>query len=260
MPYSIFGLPIAGGGISAALTAIERLLGTGGRHLVVTANPEILTYARLHPAYWNILRNADLLVPDGTGVILASWLSPDPLRGGRVTGVDLTIALAKIAKRDNLSILIVGQSESIMKKATHKIGLLSHNNTIKYAVGPLFSNTDAFPLASKANELLINLIAANKPHILLVGFGHPKQEMWLGHYLSSLPTCIGIGVGGTFDYLADLSSRAPAWVRSVGFEWLWRLFMEPRRLPRIVTAVVYFPILIIWDFLNKLFHVEQAGK
>ena len=60
-----------------------------------------------------------------------------------VHGVDLTIELAKIAKRDNLSMLIVGQSESIMKKATHKIGLLSGNNTIKYAVGPPFSNTDA---------------------------------------------------------------------------------------------------------------------
>jgi N-acetylglucosaminyldiphosphoundecaprenol N-acetyl-beta-D-mannosaminyltransferase len=89
------------------------------------------------------------------------------------------------------------------------------------------------------------------PEILLVGFGHPKQERWIANNLHQFPSVkIVVGVGGTFDVWAGRIFRAPKWLRALGLEWLWRLMQEPKRFRRIWNAVIVFP----YAWLVSYFH------
>lgn len=84
------------------------------------------------------------------------------------------------------------------------------------------------------------------PDILLVAFGHPKQELWIEKHLNEFPSLKAVvGVGGTFDYWSGSKKRAPLTLRAFGLEWLWRLICEPKRWKRILNAVIVFPVLAI---------------
>jgi N-acetylglucosaminyldiphosphoundecaprenol N-acetyl-beta-D-mannosaminyltransferase len=84
------------------------------------------------------------------------------------------------------------------------------------------------------------LIAAARPDVLLVAYGHPAQDLWIARNQPQLRVPVAIGVGGVFDYLAGVLPRAPHWMRWLGLEWLYRLLRQPRRWRRILTAVPRF--------------------
>lgn len=254
----IFGLTIQDIGLSRALETIQGFLRTGARHLVVTANPEILVYAKQHPGYHGALHQASLILPDGVGLVAVSWLIGQPILSGRVTGVDLAEQLVKLSTSGNFSVFLVGERNEVLQKATqYFINKYEKVNIVSYVNGPIFTPDSTFPLTNETNDKLLQQIREKKPDLLLVGFGHPKQELWLSHYLPSLPVKVGIGIGGSFDYFAGAVARAPGAIRSLGLEWLWRLIIQPWRWKRITTAVVIFPCLAIFEALAGLFHVEQ---
>jgi N-acetylglucosaminyldiphosphoundecaprenol N-acetyl-beta-D-mannosaminyltransferase len=96
-------------------------------------------------------------------------------------------------------------------------------------------------------------LAAYAPELLLVAFGHPKQEMWIARHLPDLPSVkVAVGIGGTLDYWSGAKKRAPQFLRSLGLEWFWRLMQEPKRWRRIFDAVVVFPSLVLWDKIRKV--------
>ena len=255
---SIFGLPIADLDLAEAVERINALVRGHGQHLVVTANPEILVYAQKNQNYREVLAQADLLLPDGVGVVLVSYLCGQPLTRGRVPGVELVERLIAESGNKGYSLFLIGSSKDILDKTTHYFAYkYSKINIIGYNEGPIFAITDHFPLNLPANDHLIQDIKNLKPDIILVAFGHPKQELWLNYYLPLLPVKVGIGVGGTFDYFAKVAKRAPAWLRKLGLEWLWRFGNEPKRLGRILTAVVVFPTLVLIGCFKKMFHVEH---
>jgi N-acetylglucosaminyldiphosphoundecaprenol N-acetyl-beta-D-mannosaminyltransferase len=82
--------------------------------------------------------------------------------------------------------------------------------------------------------------------VLLVAFGAPKQDMWIDRYRNQLTHVrVAIGVGGTFDFIAGVHKRAPIIFQNLGIEWLWRVVREPRRIGRIINAVIVFPLSVI---------------
>jgi N-acetylglucosaminyldiphosphoundecaprenol N-acetyl-beta-D-mannosaminyltransferase len=93
----------------------------------------------------------------------------------------------------------------------------------------------------EVNSAVIDTINTGKPDILFVAFGHVKQEYWIHTYLKQLPSVqVAMGVGGALDFIGGTSKRAPKWVRYIGFEWLYRLMREPKRIGRIWNATAYF--------------------
>src|SRR6266545_4464803 len=84
------------------------------------------------------------------------------------------------------------------------------------------------------------LVAAARPDVLLVAYGHPAQDLWIARNQPYIRAPVAIGVGGVFDYLAGAVPRAPRWMRWLGLEWLYRLIRQPRRWRRILTAVPLF--------------------
>ncbi len=213
-------------------------------HHIVTVNPEFVIAARRNPEFSRVLREADLATADGVGIILAGKLLGIPA-GQRITGVDLTEAIAALP-HPNARVFLLGAAE----------GVAARTATMLRQRYPAFQVTGTF--SGDASDAGWPAIAAEldqaQPTILLVAFGHPRQDLWINHYKEELERrgiLVAVGVGGAFDYLSGLIPRAPQLVRRLGFEWLYRLIRQPWRWRR-QLALPLFAALLARERLKRL--------
>lgn len=219
-----------------ALQKIEQFLFDSKQHHIATPNPEMVMAAQKDKEFLEILNRADLAVPDGIGLILASRYLKQPL-SQRITGVDLMLDICKIAEQKNYSIYLLGGENGVAKKAANE--LQKKFPKLKIAGAESGGKIEISNFIQTSN--LIKKINFARPEILFVAFGAGKQEKWIAHNLINLSSVkIAMGVGGAFDFIAGKVKRAPPWVRNLGFEWLWRFFLQPWRWKRIINATVKF--------------------
>ena len=102
--------------------------------------------------------------------------------------------------------------------------------------------------ADKDWPVIQRLLADTQPHVLLVAFGHPRQDLWIHSHLGDLHSRVAIGVGGAFDFMAGTVPRAPGWMRDRGLEWLYRLLRQPARWRRMLSLPV-FVLLVVREWL-----------
>lgn len=209
--------------------AIERLSGfieDGSPHQVVTVNPEFVMTAQENEEFARVLRSANLALPDGIGIIWASRLLGRPLRT-RVAGVDTVLALAGAAAAKGWRVFLLGSAEGVAARASEA---LQQRHPSLEIVGVLPGS----PAPDEEDRLAASVRAA-RPHVLLVAFGAPAQDLWIARNLDRLGVPVAMGVGGSFDFIAGVSRRAPPWMRRLGLEWLHRLIREPWRWRRMVA-------------------------
>ncbi|MFH1620868.1 MAG: WecB/TagA/CpsF family glycosyltransferase [Patescibacteria group bacterium] len=236
--FDCFGLVIHGLNADEAFKRADLTLVHGGQVFIVTTNPEILLEAKRDPAYWEILRKADLRLVDSFGLKIAGLLSGAILN--RLTGVDFAERLLQESLTRGWKVGLVGGAPGVADKASWKIREAYSDLSIMSEVGGYVENDGSDDEAGAEARMRLTQYA---PDILLVAFGHPKQEAWIARHLAEFPSVkIAMGVGGTLDYWSENVKRAPAFIRSMGLEWLWRLFQEPTRWKRIFNAVVVFPV------------------
>lgn len=230
---SVLGVLIDNISMKQTLKTIKGYLESKTRHSVVTANPEIVMRAINDKKYkFNVLKNADLIIPDGFGLIPASYILGSPLKH-RITGVDLTYETATLCKRLNKKLFLLGATEEVLKKAAQKLGTKYYSSDISKKK----LNND---------KAIIEKINKVSPDVILVALGAPYQEQWIQKNLKKLPSVkLAIGVGGSFDYISGKVKRAPKIIRKIGLEWLIRLILQPKRINRIITATIKFPIAVI---------------
>ena len=191
------------------------------RTFVITANPEFVMLARRDAELGEIARGAELVVADGTGVLLASRMLGDPLPG-RVPGRVLVPAVLQLASGP---VFLLGAAPGVAERAAAT--LVRRIPSLKIA------GTHAGSPAPEEDAAIRAQIEASHARLLLVAYGMPAQERWISRNLPLLPHVrTAIGVGGVFDQLAGRVRLPPSFVHAIGFEWLWRLFMEPRRWRR----------------------------
>lgn len=206
----------------------QALKGSSARH-IVTVNGEILLKAAADPAYTDILKSADLIIPDSTNIALVALLKGRPIK--KVTpGSDLVVELARIAVQEQKSLFLLGAQEGIAAKAA--------NNLETRFPGLIIAGASP---ADPDNMEAVRQIARTNADIVLVGYGAPKQEKWIAAHKRILGAKILVGVGGTFDMLAGTLPRAPKIVRVLHLEWFWRLLLEPSRTARIYNSLIVFP-------------------
>ncbi len=202
--------------------------------LVVTLGVEMVMYAQRDARFRALVDRAALSLCDTIGILLASRLRGGPLRE-RVTGIDLIGSLAaRSARGGELRFFLFGGAPGVAERAATEM----HR---RYP-GVLIAGTRDGYFAPAQSSTIAASIAASGANVLLVGLGSPKQEYWLDDFLAATGCGVGIGVGGSFDVLAGMVSRAPQAWRRVGLEWLYRLIREPSRwrrqlaLPRFAFA------------------------
>lgn len=205
------------------------------QHQIVTVNPEFIVDAQKNKQFKDIINNSSLSTIDGGGIIWALQNKNKNISlDDRITGVYLTKTLIKLAINNNYKILFCLNSK----------GLTTPDNFF-IKIKDIYKNLE-FQVADENTSL--EKAKSFKPEIILVGFGAPKQDIWISNNLKNIPdTKIGIGVGGSFDFISGSIKRAPKFLRSFGLEWLWRLIQRPtiKRIKRILKATIVFPYLII---------------
>ena len=208
--------------LPAAVAEIERRLDSGRRSFVITANPEFVMLARREPDVAALARRADLVLPDGTGAVLASRVLGDRLPG-RAPGRLLVDALVPRLARRSLSLFLLGAAPGIAERAA---ALLRERE-------PALRIAGTFAGAHDRDDETVPRVREAAPDVLLVAFGMPRQERWIARNLDALPSVrLAIGVGGVFDQLAGTARVPPAAVHRAGLEWLWRLAQDPSRWRR----------------------------
>jgi N-acetylglucosaminyldiphosphoundecaprenol N-acetyl-beta-D-mannosaminyltransferase len=214
--------------------------------------------------FFYILNQADLSIPDGFGLVCAGLVKGKLIT--RFPGADLVYDLCKIAEEEEKAIFLLGGTDQAATLAAQKLKQIYPKLKIVGAeegltAGQWKLEQGQWLSGETENKKLLQRINQAKPDIILVAFGHPRQEKWIYHNLKKLPSVkIAIGIGGTFDFMAKLIKRAPKIMRILGIEWLWRLIMQPSRGIRIFEAVIIFPLKFIqWQFIMPFLYRSNVA-
>jgi len=247
---------------------LVNLLEHGDCALVVTPNPEMLVDSEDDPSFKDVLNRAQLRIIDGFGIVLMSQF----FGGGlvRFPGVDMLKFLVAQASIRDLRVLIAGgMNEGDAERASQKLLAICHpepaegsskSKDSSTSLRMTKSNIESFTPGKikltdhgwEGDEELKKKIEEYQPHIIALGLGHGKQELWLNDNLKQFSSVrLGIGIGGAIEFYAGRQIRAPKLFRDLGLEWLYRVVREPIRLKRILTAVVVFPILLLKANFSK---------
>ncbi len=244
---SILGVRINAMSKHDAIEALTAMI-SGDRNMVAPVNPEMIIAARNNPAFRDTLNRTSLNLPDGVGVKIAARLYGHT-RVERVAGIDTIEYLAQLAANNRFSIFLLGAAPGIAEQAGQQLQ--------KRYPGLQIAGTHAgSPHPDEETEICQRIIAS-RAEILLVAYGAPKQELWLSRNLHKLPVRIAMCVGGSFDFLAGATSRAPQWMQHLGIEWLYRLIQEPRRWRRML-ALPKFAVLVIIERILFIFRPKHS--
>jgi N-acetylglucosaminyldiphosphoundecaprenol N-acetyl-beta-D-mannosaminyltransferase len=207
--------------LAAAAERIIERHAAGQRTFVITANPEFVMLTRRDAALGQIAHAADLVVADGTGVLVASRVLRDPLPG-RVPGRLLVPAVLRLISGP---IFLLGAAPGVAERAAASL--------VRELPSLEIAGTYAGSPAPEDEAAIRQRIQATGARVVLVAYGMPAQERWIARNLPLLPSVrTAIGVGGVFDQLAGRVRLPPRFVHAIGLEWLWRLAFEPRRWRR----------------------------
>lgn len=221
----ILDIPVDNVTMDEAVERFKLLLGEQGIHTIYTPNSEIMMAAQRDPELKKILSEADLLLPDGAGVVLASKIMGCPLKE-RVAGYDFSLNCFKLSNEMNISFFFFGGKPGVAEEAVNKTRINNPKLIVAGVRNGYFSEDE--------EEGIIEQINAANPDVLLVALGAPRQEKWIYKNKHRLNAKICIGVGGTFDALSGKVKRAPAFFQKNGLEWLYRLYKEPWRFGRMM--------------------------
>ena len=208
--------------MEGALRRIESCVDEGGPHLVATVNPEFVMRARSDTEFARVLESASLCLPDGSGVVWAARRQGCDI-AGPVTGVDLIPPLAELCTRRGWKMFLLGAAPGVAEEMARR----------------LRGEHPGLAVDTAADDDTGALVRAKQPHVALVAFGAPKQELWIDRVARAAGVPVAIGVGGAFDYLTGRVPRAPAWMRRSGLEWSYRLARQPWRLRRMAVLPLY---------------------
>jgi N-acetylglucosaminyldiphosphoundecaprenol N-acetyl-beta-D-mannosaminyltransferase len=220
-----------------ALDVFDALLRTAGCSLIVTPNSEILWNASKDAGLKAILCDADLVIPDGIGLVYASRVIGSPL-SERVTGIDfLNAALGRLAGADR-SVYLLGSAPGVAEKAAENMRARHPALRIAGARHGYYKPEE--------EDAIVEAINGSGADFLCAALGSPKQERFIHAHREALRVRAAIGVGGSLDVWAGVQKRAPAFFRDHGLEWLYRLARQPARIKR-AAALPLFMLRVLTD-------------
>jgi len=238
---NIFGVLLDRIDYEQACRTIEAFLESGGSKVIVTPNAEIIMAARKNPELMEMLNSADLCLPDGIGVVIASRIFGKPL-AERTTGFDLMMKVLGIAEKRSLSVFLLGGKADVADKAAARIKEMFPGLKIAGTHHGYFNKDE--------EDKIIDVINDRNPDILLVAMGFPKQEVFMLENREKLKFCVSMGVGGSFDVLSGNVRRAPVIMQKAGLEWLYRLITQPWRFKRMMVL----PLFLLEVIKHRLFY------
>lgn len=238
---------------------VDRLHQRKGCH-VVTLNAEMTMQAEHNPLLADIIHRAELVIPDGAGVVL--YLRLHGKRVARCPGIELAEAMLRQSAQVNSeyrqlaqhsdrsdanlepwSVFFYGGAPSVADKAATVLQKQLPGLTIVGTQHGYHSLTE--------EPIFLETLQTLQPRLIFVGLGVPRQELWIAQHRDLCPTAVWIGVGGSFDIWAGTKTRAPAWLGNNHLEWVYRLYQEPWRWRRMLALPKFAWRAIVYRFTQK---------
>lgn len=232
----VLGVPVDRVDMRQAINRLEEMLDQPGLSHIVTPNPEIIVNAGKDPVLRNIIEKAELVVPDGIGLVYASKILGWPLHE-RVTGIDfLNMALSVLEQRGKSIYLLGSRPGADGEAGTAEKAAKAMQKAFP---GLKVAGTYHGYFGAEEEAAIVDEINRSGADFLCVALGAPKQEKFISRHRNELKVSVAIGVGGSLDVYAGNVKRAPAFYREHGLEWLYRLKQEPSRYRRMLALPAF---------------------
>ncbi len=249
---SFLGSPVDSLSMDEALARLQEFIRSRSPHLVVAFNVPKLWRMQGDSRLRRIVENADLILPEQV-ITLASRVCANPLKA--YIGNDrLTLSFLPVAAKRGVRLFFLGTRPSNLESMLARLRQQYPDIIIAGSHHGYFTESEAEDVAAH--------IRACQPEVLFVGMGTPKQEYWMETHGRSLGVPVVIGVGGTLDVLAGVKLDCPAWIRTLGLEWIFRIVEEPRgKLKRYTMALPWFVrALVVKGVLPHWFRTRNVAE
>jgi len=223
---TLFGVDVSKMGMQQTVAYLAEAVRRRRATHVVTANPIMFMTGFEDKSFMHMLQNADLVVPDGAGLVWAARKLGKPV-AERVAGFDLVQELFRVGAREGWGVYLLGTSQELIEAARDRIAS-------DYPGLRIVGCRNGFFGPDEDDEVIRGIVEAG-PDLLLVGRSTYTQDPWIAKYHQRLNVPVMIGVGGSFDVMSGKLQRAPKWMQKAGLEWLHRLLLEPSRWRRMLV-------------------------
>ena len=239
----IMDVPIHNVTMEEATDTVIDFLSSNKSHTVFTPNPEIIMEAQKDKELMECLKTANLVVPDGIGVVIASRLLGGQRLPERVGGFDLMQNVLDRIKDTKIRVYFLGSKPGVARQA-------AKNMEKKHPGLQIVGTRDGYFKPDEEREL-IDEIKRLKVDLLLVGLGAPRQEKWISDHIEELGVKVAAGVGGSLDVMAGVVKRAPEIYQKLNLEWFYRLITNPKRAKRMLNLPIFGCKIIFLSLRTK---------
>lgn len=233
MSVELLGLNIDTYSFDEAIGKAKELIDGNSVSQVVTINPEMFEYANKENDFANIIKEAEMVIPDGVGVKIALKINGKNVN--RIPGIDFAKRLLEETSINSIPVAIIGAKEEVITKAIEILNTEINGLNIVYYHNGYFNN----------DEEIYSELSQKSPRLILVAMGSPKQEQFIYNAKKILKPCLMVGIGGSLDIWSGNIKRAPKIFQILGLEWLYRTILQPNRLKRIFPTLPMFIIKAI---------------
>jgi N-acetylglucosaminyldiphosphoundecaprenol N-acetyl-beta-D-mannosaminyltransferase len=247
---SVLGIDVSTFDLPRATAEMAQAVSEGRRAYASTCPVYTLMQGHERADVREALNGADWVTPDGMPVVWAlRWLGAGNV--GRVYGPDLMLALSEVSAGRGYRQFYLGGEPGVGDELAHVLRVRFPGLCVAGNYSPPFT-----PLSDAEQRKTLAQINDARPHIVWVGLGSPKQDLWMAENRPHLDAPLLVGVGAAFDFLTGRQPQAPRWAQRTGLEWLFRLVTNPRRLWR--RYLVYNP-KFLFHLALQLTHLRRYG-
>jgi N-acetylglucosaminyldiphosphoundecaprenol N-acetyl-beta-D-mannosaminyltransferase len=219
------GVSIHNLSFAETLAAFEEIIDAAKPSFAVTPNVDHIVKLQNDEGFRRIYRQAALVLADGMPLLWAARFLGTPLKE-KISGSDLFPRLCEMAAEKGWKVFFMGGRPGAAEKAGQVLTRRHPELKVVGACCPAFG----FEKDDAENCRIVAMIRAAAPDIVFVGLGAPKQEKWIDRHKDEYGAPVSVGIGVSFEFVAGMVRRAPAWMQKAGLEWFWRIIQEPGRL------------------------------
>lgn len=235
--FKILGVPVHPYTMDGVVKELDKRIEAQEQTFVVTANAEIIMSCQVDKAYYDIVSNAEIILPDGAGAVWAGRHLGNTVPE-RVAGFDLYLELMDLCAKKGYKAFFFGSAPGVADVAKEVCEKRYPGVQIVGCRNGYFKDSDVPGIVEEINK--------SGAQLLFAALGAPKQEKWLATFRNQLNPIVLMGIGGSFDVLAGKMERAPKWMQDASLEWLFRLYKQPSRFMRMMAL----PKFVIEVFLH----------
>ena len=232
---SLLGVKVHRVDMAATLSLIRQFIASGKPHIIVTADASAIVRAQSDTEFQDLVNSADLVTPDGSGVLKGAALLGTPLIE-RVSGVEIAREMCRMSADDGFSIYFLGAAPGVAE-------LAAANLKDQYPGLNVAGTHDGYFDASE-DAAVAAMVKASGAQALLVAMGIPRQEKFIRDNMDKLGVCVATGVGGSFDVFSGKVKRAPPWFQNHGLEWAYRLVKDPSKISKAATLPKFAALVL----------------